>query len=196
MRRKFILVVVVLSLLVVAYAGRSIAARFSINTHRTDPYKNFKFRILMEGRVVLGVSKISALRKTTEVVKWREGSDPSSNEHKSPGRASYDAITMERGLTHDREFEQWANMVNPFDGDSAMDLVNYKKTLMLEFLNERGQIAFRYILYNCWVSEYTAILELDANAKEDKETVALERIKIELEGWQRDTEVQEPDESR
>ena len=102
--------------------------------------------------------------------------------------------SCKRGLTHDREFEQWANMVNPFSGDSAMDLVNYKKTLVLEFLNERGQVAFRYLLYNCWVSEYTAILELDANAKEDKETVALERIKIELEGWERDAEVQEPNE--
>lgn len=194
MRKKLVLVVIIIGLLVVAYAGRSIAARFTVNPHRTDPYKNFKFRILMEGRVVLGINKISALRKTTEVVKWREGGDLSSNEHKSPGRTSYDAITMERGITHDRQFEEWANMVNPFSGDSAMDLVNYKKTLVLEFMNERGQVAFRYVLYNCWVSEYTAILELDANAKENGETVAIETIKIELEGWERDLEVTEPDE--
>ena len=194
MRKKLILVVIVIGLLVVAYAGRSIAARFTVNTHRTDPYKNFKFRILMEGKVVLGVNRISALRKTTEVVKWREGGDLSSNEHKSPGRTSYDAITMERGITHDREFEEWANMVNPFTGDSAMDLVNYKKSLALEFMNERGQIAFRYMLYNCWVSEYTAILELDANAKENGEAVAIESIKIELEGWERDRDVTEPNE--
>jgi phage tail-like protein len=162
---------------------------FVVNAHRIDPYKNFKFRVLWDGRVVLGVSKVGALKRTTEVVKHRDGGD-NSTDHKSPGRTTYDAITMERGITHDLEFEKWANLVHQFAGDPAMDLVNYKKELTLEVLNERGQVAKRYFLHRCWVSEFTAVPDLDANAN----AVAIESIKIELEGWERDVATPEPDE--
>jgi len=163
---------------------------FFKNVHRDDPYKNFKFRVIMDGKPVLGVSKMSALIRKTEVVKHREGSE-NSTDHKSPGRTTYEGITMERGITHDREFEKWANMVHPYAGDSGIDLVNYKKELTLEVLNEKGHVAFRYFLHDCWVSEYTAIPELDANAN----VVAIESIKIELEGWERDQDTKEPNEA-
>ncbi len=165
------------------------AKGFVVNAHRIDPYKNFKFRVLWDGRVVLGVSKVGALKRTTEVVKHRDGGD-NSTDHKSPGRTTYEAITMERGITHDLEFEIWANRVHQYAGDPAMDLVNYKKELSLEVLNERGQVAKRYYLHRCWVSEFTAVPDLDANAN----AVAIESIKIELEGWERDAETKEPDE--
>lgn len=168
---------------------------FVKNAHRYDPYKNYKFRVKLKGddgnyRVVLGVSKVGALKRTTEVVKHRGGGE-NSTDHKSPGRTTYDGITMERGITHDRDFEKWANMVHPYSGDAAMDLVNYKKDMMLEVMNEKGHVAFRYFLYDCWISEYTSMPDLDANAN----AVAIENIKIELEGWERDTETKEPDES-
>ena len=163
---------------------------FFKNVHRDDPYKNFKFRVIMDGKPVLGVSKISALMRKTEVVKHREGGE-NSTDHKSPGRTRYEGITMERGITHDREFEKWANMVHPYAGDSGIDLVNYKKELTLEVLNEKGHVAFRYLLHDCWVSEYIAIPELDANAN----VVAIESIKIELEGWERDQDTKEPNEA-
>lgn len=163
---------------------------FVVNAHRYDPYKNFKFHVEMDGRVVLGISKVSALTRTTEVVTHRSGGE-NSTDHKSPGRTSYEAVTMERGLTHDREFETWANKVHPYAGDAAMDLAGYKKELTLVVMNERGQPAFRYFLHNCWVSEYTAVPELDANAN----AVAIESIKFELEGWERDADTTEPDES-
>jgi phage tail-like protein len=165
------------------------AKGFVANAHRYDPYKNFKFRVLWDGRTVLGVSKVSALKRTTEVVKHRDGGDNSSD-HKSPGRTSYEAITMERGLTHDVEFEKWANIVHAYAGDPTMDLANYKKELTLEVLNERGHVAKRYFLHGCWVSEFTAVPDLDANAN----AVAIENIKVELEGWERDAETKEPDE--
>jgi phage tail-like protein len=165
------------------------AKGFVVNAHRIDPYKNFKFRVLWDGRVVLGVSKVGALKRTTEVVKHRDGGD-NSTDHKSPGRTTYDAITMERGITHDLEFEKWANLVHQFAGDPTMDLVNFKKELTLEVLNERGQVAKRYFLHRCWVSEFTAVPDLDANAN----AVAIESIKIELEGWERDVATPEPDE--
>ena len=162
---------------------------FVKNAHRYDPYKNFKFKVLWDGKPVLGVSKVSSLKRTTEVVKHRSGGD-NSTDHKSPGRTTYDAITLERGITHDLEFEKWANMVHPYAGDAGMDLKNYKKELTLEVENERGQVALRYFLHGCWVSEFTAVPDLDANAN----AVAIESIKIELEGWERDPDTKEPDE--
>ena len=166
------------------------AKGFVTNAHRVDPYKAFKFRVLWDEKVVMGVSKVSALKRTTEVVTHRDGGDNSSD-HKSPGRTSYEAVTMERGITHDTEFEAWANKVHPTAGDASMDLAGYKKNLTLEVLNERGHVAMRYALYDCWVSEFTAVPDLDANAN----AVAIESIKIELEGWERDVETKEPKES-
>lgn len=163
---------------------------FVVNANRFDPYKNFKFQILWNNKPVLGVSKISALKRTTEVVKHRSGAE-NSIDHKSPGRTSYEAITLERGLTHDPEFQAWANMVHTFEGDGMMDLDGYKKELTLEMMNERGQVAFRYFLHACWVSEFTALPDLDANAN----AVAIENMKLELEGWERDLSTVEPEEA-
>ncbi len=160
---------------------------FSVNANRFDPYKNFKFRILWDNKPVVGVSKISALKRTTEVVKFRSGGE-NAIDHKSPGRTSYEAVTVERGLTHDPEFEAWASKVHTYEGDAVMDLANYKKELTIEFMNERGQVAYRYYLHNCWVSEYTALPDLDANAN----AVSIESMKIELEGWERDVDTKEP----
>jgi phage tail-like protein len=166
------------------------AKGFTVNAHRFDPYKNFKFRVVLDGKTVMGVSKVSALKRTTEVVKHREGGD-NSTDRKSPGRTTYEAVTMERGLTHDTLFEAWAALVHHYDGDPLTDLKEYKKQLTLEVLNERGHVAKRYHLYNCWVSEYTAVPDLDANAN----AVAIEHIKFELEGWKRDSDTAEPDET-
>ena len=166
------------------------AKGFIKNANRVDPYKNFKFQLMWDGRVVLGISKVGALKRSTEVVKHREGGD-NSTDHKSPGRTSYDAITLERGLTHDPEFEAWANKVHPYSGDAAMDLANYKKELTLEMMNEKGHTVFRYFLHACWVSEFTSLPELNANAN----AVAIESMKIELEGWERDPDTKEPNEA-
>lgn len=169
---------------------------FPKNAHRIDPYKNFKFRVLWPPKrdanpvPVLGLSKVGTLKRTTEVVTHRSGGE-NSTDHKSPGRTSYEGVTMERGITHDLEFEKWANTVHPYSGDTAMDLVNFKKDLILEVMNEKGHVALRYFLYDCWVSEFTAVPDLDANAN----AVAIESIKIELEGWERDTETGEPNEA-
>jgi phage tail-like protein len=165
------------------------ATGFVTNAHRYDPYKNYKFRLILDDKPVLGVSKAGALKRTTEVVKHRGGGE-NSTDHKSPGRTSYDGITLERGITHSTEFEGWANAVHPYSGDAGMDLANYKKELTLEVMNEKGHVALRYFLHGCWVSEFTAMPDLDANAN----AVAIESIKIEMEGFERDTETKEPDE--
>ncbi len=162
-------------------------AQFSVNAQRFDPYKNFKFRVKWDGRYVAGVSKVSALKRTTEVVSHREGGDPSSS-HNSPGRTKFDAITIERGVTHDPEFEKWAT-------DSGLgaeaSLKDFRKDILLEIYNEAGQLALVYKVFRCWVSEYQVLPDLDANAN----AVAIEHIKLENEGWQRDYEVPEPVES-
>jgi phage tail-like protein len=166
-------------------------AQFSVNAQRFDPYKNFKFRVKWDGRYVAGVSKVSALKRTTEVVEHREGGDPSTG-RKSPGRNKFEAITLERGVTHDPEFEKWANKVWQVGAGlgAEVSLKDFRKDISLEVYNEAGQLALAYKIYRCWVSEYQALPDLDANAN----AVAIQNIKLENEGWERDIEVPEPSE--
>ena len=164
---------------------------FSVNPERFDPYKNFKFRVKWDSKYVAGVSKVSALKRTTEAVKHREGGDPSSS-RKSPGKTEFEAITLERGVTHDLEFEQWANKVWNFGAGLGLEvsLKDFRKDVTLEVYNEAGQLAIAYHVFRCWVSEFQAVPELDANAN----AVAIQTLKLENEGWQRDTAVTEPTE--
>jgi phage tail-like protein len=163
--------------------------QFSVNPTRFDPYKNFKFRVKWDGRYVAGVSKVSALKRTTEVVEHREGGDPSTS-RKSPGRTKYDAITLERGVTNDVDFEQWANKVWNFGSGlgAEVSLKDFRKDIIIEVYNEAGQLALAYKVFRCWVSEYQSLPDLDANAN----AVAIQHIKLENEGIERDYEVPEP----
>ena len=138
---------------------------FSVNTTRLDPYKNFKFRIKWDGKYVYGGSKLTGLKRTTEVVEHRAGGDPSTA-HKSPGRTKYEAITLERGLTQDTAFHDWAGLVWNFGAQlgSEVSLANFRKNLYLEFYNEAGQLVIAYKIYRCWVSEYQALPDFDAEA--------------------------------
>ena len=166
-------------------------AQFTVNPERFDPYKNFKFRVKWDGRYVAGLSKMSALKRTTEMVSHREGGDPSSS-RKSPGRSDYDAITLERGVTHDTEFEAWANKVWNFGAGlvSEVSLKDFRKDIIIDVFNEAGQKVISYKVHRCWVSEYTALPEFDANAN----AIAIQSIKLENEGWERDEDVAEPEE--
>ena len=165
--------------------------QFTANTTRFDPYKNFKFKIKWDGKYVAGISKMSALKRTTEVVKHREGGDPSSS-RKSPGRTEYEAITLERGVTHDLEFENWANKVWHYGNSlgSEVSLKDFRKDIIIEIYNEAGQKAIAYNVYRCWVSEYQSLPDFDANAN----AIAIQHIKLENEGWARDEQVNEPSE--
>ena len=164
-------------------------AQFSVNAQRFDPYKNFKFRIKWDGRYVAGVSKVGGLKRTTEVVTHRAGGDPSSS-RKSPGRTEFEAITIERGVTHDTDFEAWAAKVWDFGSGlgAEVSLKDFRKDIILEVYNEAGQKVLAYNIYRCWVSEYQALPDLDANAN----AVAIAHIKVENEGWERDMSVTEP----
>jgi phage tail-like protein len=164
------------------------APQFSVNTQRFDPYKNMKFRVKWDGRYVAGVSKVSALKKSTEPVTHREGGDPSTS-RVSPSLWKFEPVTLERGVTHDPAFESWANLIHSLA--SPMSLKNFRKDVTVDVFNEAGQKAISYHLFRCWVSEYTALPQLDAASA----AVAIESIKLELEGWERDTSVTEPAES-
>jgi phage tail-like protein len=166
-------------------------AQFTVNAQRFDPYKNFKFRVKWDGKYVAGMSKVSTLKRTTEVVKHREGGDASTS-RKSPGRTEFEAITMERGVTHDPEFELWAGKVWNFGAGlgSEVSLKDFRKDIIIEMYNEAGQLAIAYHVFRCWVSEYQAQPDLDANAN----AVAIQHIKLENEGWTRDISVVEPTE--
>ena len=164
-------------------------AIFSVNAQRFDPYKNFKFRVKWDGKYVAGISKVGALKRTTEIVEHRVGGDPSTS-RKSPGRTKFEAITLERGVTHDTEFEKWANKVWNYGSGLGLEtsLKDFRKDVVIEMYNEAGQLALAYKVYRCWVSEFQAAADLDANAN----AVLIQSIKLENEGWERDTDVVEP----
>jgi phage tail-like protein len=166
---------------------------FPANPNRVDPYKNYKFLIKWDGKVVAGMSKMTALKRTTEVVKHRHGGDPSSS-RKSPGRTEYDAITFERGVTQDTAFEDWASLVWNYGTalGSETALANFRKDIYLELLNEAGQAVLGYKIYRCWVSEYQSMPDLDGNAN----AVAIQHLKVENEGWERDALLVEPAEPK
>jgi len=164
-------------------------AIFSVNTNRFDPYKNFKFRLKWDGQYVAAVSKISVLKRTSEVVEWREGGDPSSM-RKMPGQVKFEPITIERGLTHDFAFLQWANKVWNYGAGLGAEasLADFRKNIIIELYNEAGQLALAWNVYRCWVSEYTATPELDSTAN----AVAIESMVLQHEGFERDLDVTEP----
>jgi len=161
-------------------------AQFTVNTSRFDPYKNFKFRVKWDGRYVAGISKVSALKRTTEPVSHREGGDPSTP-RVSPSAWKFEPITMERGVTYDAEFEAWANLIYSTNGDAAISLKNFRKDIIIELLTEQALVAKAYKVYRCWVSEYQALPEMDANAN----AIAIETLVLQNEGWERDESVTE-----
>jgi phage tail-like protein len=144
-----------------------------------------------DGRFVAGVSKVSALKRTIEVVEHHVGGDPSTA-RKSPGQAKFEAITLERGVTHDTDFENWMSKVWRVGAGlgAEVSLADFRKDIIIELYNEAGQLAKAYKVYRCWVSEYQALPELDASAN----AVAIETLKLENEGWERDLSVTEPTE--
>ena len=167
------------------------APLFPANTHRHDPYRTFKFQVLIDGKTVAGLKKMGALKKTTEAVDWRSGGDP-THVRKLPGGTKYEAISLEQGLTHDPVFENWANLVNNIDGDSAMSLKDFRKDIVINVLNLQGAVAISYQVKRAWVSEYQALPDFDAGTTN---AVGIQTIKLEHEGWDRDEAVAEPTES-
>jgi len=165
---------------------------FKVNSSRLDPYKNYRFLVFFaESRTpVAGVSKVTGLKRTSDVIEHKEGGNGVI--FKGPGRTKYDAVTLERGVTHDDEFANWANATQVIDkGHARTTLKGLRRKVAIELHNEQGQAVHRYILYNCWVSEFQALPDLDAGGN----AIALEHIKIENEGWEHDGELTEPDES-
>lgn len=167
------------------------APQFPANAHRYDPYRTFMFQVIIDGAPVAGLKTMSALKKTTEAVKWRSAGDP-AHERVMPGGTSFEAVTLEQGLTHDPVFENWANLVNNIQGNAAMSLVNYRKDVVINVLNLQGKVAMSYTLTRAWVSEFQALPEFDAGSMN---AVGIQTLILQHEGWERDTSVTEPAES-
>jgi phage tail-like protein len=166
---------------------------FSVNINRFDPYKNYRFLVYLGESVspVAGVSKVTGLKRTSDVIEYREGGNAVTL--KGIGRTKYEPITLERGVTHDPEFEDWANAAQVLDkGAPKSTLGSLRKNVRIVLQNEAGQPVQQYVVYRCWVSEYQALPDLDAGGN----GVALEHIKLENEGWERDMTVVEPEEKK
>ena len=165
-------------------------AMFNVNTHRRDPYRNFKFRVKWDGKYIPGISRISPLERITEAVVYRDGGDTSSF-RSAPGTTSFEPVVLERGLSHDTSFEEWADKIFSVKGDSGVSLKDYRKDIMIDLFNLQGVKVMSFIVYRCWVSEYQPLSELDANNCR----IAVEKLVLQHEGWARDTEVVEPQET-
>jgi phage tail-like protein len=162
---------------------------FSVNTNRFDPYKSFRFKVYFGTSTtpVAAVSKIGGLKRSSDSIEYKEGGNPIIR--KGLGRTKYEPITLERGVTHDTDFEDWANSAQKLEqGAPATSLKTLRKEIRIDLLNEAGQPVLRYLVHRCWVSEYQAMPDLDAGAS----AVALEHIKLENEGWERDLALSEP----
>lgn len=165
---------------------------FSVNTNRFEPYATSRFLIFFDKSTtpVAGVSKVTGLKRSSDPIEYKEGGSPLIR--KGLGRTKYEAITLERGLTHDSSFEAWANAPQVLDtGAAKAALKNLRKTIRIVLQNEQGQQVHAYIIWRCWVSEYQALPDLDAGAN----AVALEHIKLEHEGWEHDLTVTEPNQN-
>ena len=165
-------------------------AGFVVNPHRSDPYRIFKFRVKWDGRPIHGIFSVSPLLRKTEDIISRDGDDPSKS-MVSPGLTEFEPIVLERGLTHDTAFEEWANQVFNYSGDAAMSLKDYRKDIQIELLNLQGNPVIRYRIFRCWVSEYQSLPALNAN----KNCIAVEKLVLQHEGWERDTDLHEPQET-
>ncbi|HJS64235.1 MAG TPA: phage tail protein [Nitrososphaeraceae archaeon] len=163
-------------------------SQYTVNQTRFDPYKNFKFKVKWDGKYIAGINKISGLKRTTEVIEHRERGDASTS-RKSAGVITYESIILERGVTHDLDFENWASKVWHFDPTPGTDasLKDFRKDVILELFNEAGELIMAYKIYRCWISEYQALPELDANSN----AIAIESIKLQNEEWERDTSITE-----
>jgi phage tail-like protein len=167
------------------------APMFPVNAHRYDPYRTFKFQILIDGKPVAGLKKMGALKRKTEAIKWRTAGDP-SHERMMPGGTTYDPVTLEQGLSQDPVFENWANLVNSLDGDAAMSLKNYRKDIVINVLNLQSKVVLSYKLFRAWVSDFQALPDMDAGTTN---AVGIQTITLQHEGWQRDASVMEPAET-
>jgi phage tail-like protein len=169
-------------------------AEFTVDAQRLEPYQGSKFKLKWlnaQGVMtyVAGISKVSALKRTTAVVTFRDGGLPSTN-LEVPGHTTFEPITLERGVTHDLEFEAWAAKVWQVGAGlgAEVSLKDFRKDVILDFFNEAGQLAISYNIYGAWPSEYQALPDLDANAN----AIAIQHLKLQHQGWKRDTSVTEP----
>ncbi|MFH1682045.1 MAG: phage tail protein [Candidatus Eisenbacteria bacterium] len=169
------------------------AKEFTVNAYRYDPYKQFKFRVMWDGKYVPGVMYVSGLTRTTEVISSRKADSPSTD-RRSPGQTLYDPIVIERGRTHDQEFETWVNKVWNFGSGlgSEVSLQDFRKDIIIQLYNEAGQLAMQWKVYSCWPSKYSAVTEFDANSTR----IAIESMTLDHEGWERDYQVAEPTEPK
>jgi phage tail-like protein len=164
---------------------------FTVNINRFDPYKSYRFLVYFQPSTspVAAVSKVGSLKRSSEVIEYKPGGDSVSR--KGLGRTKYEPITLERGITQDLDFEAWANAAQVMDkGSPSQSLKNLRKEVRIDLLNEAGQPVWRFFVHRCWVSEYQALPDLDGGAN----AIAIEHIKLENEGWERDTTLTEPTE--
>ena len=110
---------------------------FKVNTNRFDPYKNYLFLVFFgtNTNAVAAVSKVTALKRSSTPIDYNEGGYAITL--KGLGRTKYEPITLERGITFDMDFEEWANAAQILkSGAPSTSLANLRKEIRIVLLNE------------------------------------------------------------
>lgn len=158
-----------------------IGKRFDDATTR-DPFRNFMFIIKFDGVEVAACRKMSGLEASVNVVEFRAGNAKYMHMERSPGRIEYQTVTFESGKTHDEHFEKWANeLITTEKRTLRSPPPNFRRNITVEVRDIDGQPALSYILYNAWVTSWTALSEL---AGEGNDTI-IETIEVTHEGFDR-----------
>jgi phage tail-like protein len=148
-----------------------------------DPFRKCKFRIKIDGAVVAGLTKCSALTISVENHDFRAG-DHDGFKQKLPGLVSFQPITLEQGVTNDKTFEKWATVMSNYVGNKGTDAEKkpdeFRKDIDILVYNLNNEQVKAYRVYNCWVSKYTALPDLDANSSD----VMIQTLELQNEGIQ------------
>ena len=148
-----------------------------------DPYRKFKFRIKIDGKVVAALTKCSALTVSVASTEFRSG-EMDAFKQKLPGQVTFEPITLEQGVTDDKTFELWATAMANYMGNKGADSEktpdDFRKDLDIEIYNLNNERVKAYRVYNCWVSKYTAVPDLDAASSD----VMIQTLELQNEGIQ------------
>jgi phage tail-like protein len=136
---------------------------------RVDPYRNYNFKLEIDGISRAGFRECSGLDATSDPIEYREGNEKVFTPRKLPGQTKYSNISLKYGITDDHSLWDWRKKT--IDGKTE------RKNGSIVLMNEDGEEKIRWNFVNGWASKWTGI-SFNATANE----VGIETLEIAHEG--------------
>lgn len=114
---------------------------------RNDPYRNFRFRVEIDGLEQAGFSEVSGFEATFDVIEYREGNEVITP-RKLPGLVKYGNISLKWGATESMELWEW--ILECIEGTVE------RKTMTIIALDEEGSDVATWQVIEAWPVKYTA----------------------------------------